>query len=130
MIERGYLYIAQPPLFKATRGKDERYIKDDAAMEEYLLDKALADAVLTYADGSTMQGPELATEAKFLREAWVNLRRLSAAGTASTGLLEQAAIAGALTADYAGTMGERAVLADRLAAISAPAERGLGCRCG
>ncbi len=44
LIERGYLYIAQPPLFKATRGKDERYIKDDAALEDYLLDKALAEA--------------------------------------------------------------------------------------
>ncbi len=41
-----------------------------------------------------------------------------------TNLLEQAAIAGALTADYAGTVGERAVLADRLAGISAPNERG------
>ena len=43
LIERGYLYIAQPPLFKATRGRDERYIKDEAALEDYLLDKALAE---------------------------------------------------------------------------------------
>ncbi len=76
LIERGYLYIAQPPLFKATRGKDERYIKDDGALEDYLLDKALAEAVLTYADGETLQGAELAAEAKFLREAWLNLRKL------------------------------------------------------
>ncbi|WP_158747180.1 DNA topoisomerase (ATP-hydrolyzing) subunit B [Acidisphaera sp. L21] len=122
LIERGYLYIAQPPLFKATRGKDERYIKDDAALEDYLLDKALAEAALTYADGSTLQGDELAVEAKFLREAWLNLRRLS--GSVPTNLLEQAAIAGALTADHAGTIGERSVLADRLANISAQAEKG------
>ena len=122
LIERGYLYIAQPPLFKATRGRDERYIKDDAALEEYLLDKALTEAVLTYADGTVLQGQELATEAKFLREAWLNLRRLSDA--VPTNLLEQAAIAGALTADHAGTVGERSVLADRLAAISLPSERG------
>ena len=122
LIERGYLYIAQPPLFKATRGRDERYIKDEASLEGYLLDKALAEAVLTYAGQDTLQGDELAGEAKFLREAWLNLRRLSSA--VPTALLEQAAIAGVLTADHAGTMGERADLADRLAAISAPSERG------
>ena len=122
LIERGFLYIAQPPLFKATRGKDERYIKDEPALEDYLLDKALAEAALTYADGTLLQGDELAGEAKFLREAWLNLRRLSS--TVPTTLLEQAAIAGALTADHAGTVGERAILADRLASISAPSERG------
>ncbi len=122
LIERGYLYIAQPPLFKATRGKDERYIKDDAALEDYLLDKALSEAVLTYADGTVLQGDDLAGEAKFLREAWLNLRRLSS--TVPTNLLEQAAIAGTLTSDHAGTVGERSVLADRLAGISAPNERG------
>ena len=122
LIERGYLYIAQPPLFKATRGKDERYIKDEGALEDYLLDKALSEAVLTYANGETFQGAELGAEAKFLREAWLNLRKLSS--TVPTNLLEQAAIAGALTADYAGTVGERAVLADRLAGISAQNERG------
>ena len=122
LIDRGFLYIAQPPLFKATRGRDERYIKDDASLEEYLLDKALAEATLTYAGGTVLQSDELAAEARLLREAWLNLRRLSA--TVPTALLEQAAIAGVLTADYAGTVGARQVLADRLAAISAPSERG------
>ena len=122
LIDRGFLYIAQPPLFKATRGRDERYIKDDATLEEYLLDKALAEAVLSYADGSVLQGESLTSEARLLREAWLSLRRLSA--NVPTSLLEQAAIAGVLTADYAGTMGARQVLADRLAAISAPSERG------
>ena len=122
LIDRGFLYIAQPPLFKATRGRDERYIKDDATLEEYLLDKALAEAVLSYADGSVLQGESLTSEARLLREAWLSLRRLSA--NVPTSLLEQAAIAGVLTADYAGTVGARQVLADRLAAISAPSERG------
>ena len=122
LIERGYLYIAQPPLFKATRGKDERYIKDEASLEDYLVDKSLSEAVLTYPDGTVLQGPDLATEAKFLREAWLNLRRLST--TVPTNLLEQAAIAGALTADFAATVAQRSVLAGRLADISAPNERG------
>ena len=122
LIERGYLYIAQPPLFKATRGKEERYIKDEAALEDYLIDKALAEATLTYADGTALQGAELAVEAKFLREAWLNLRKLSSG--IPTILLEQAAIAGALTSDFASTGEERSILAQRLAGISAPNERG------
>jgi DNA gyrase subunit B len=51
LIERGYLYIAQPPLFKVKRGKSERYIKDEAALHEYLLDQALG-SVQVFAAGS------------------------------------------------------------------------------
>ena len=50
LIERGYLYIAQPPLFKLKRGKSERYIKDERALEEYLLDQALSGAQVQPSD--------------------------------------------------------------------------------
>ncbi|MGH0029160.1 MAG: DNA topoisomerase (ATP-hydrolyzing) subunit B [Myxococcota bacterium] len=52
LIERGYLYIAQPPLFKVKKGKSERYIKDERALEEHLLDLALSGAQVTAAGGS------------------------------------------------------------------------------
>ncbi len=59
LIERGFLYIAQPPLYRAKRGNDERYLKDDAALERFLLDKALAEARLSYADGRVLEGEAL-----------------------------------------------------------------------
>src|SRR4249920_3707932 len=55
LIDRGHLYIAQPPLYKVARGKSEQYLKDDPALERFLLDKVLAEALLTYADGTVHQ---------------------------------------------------------------------------
>jgi DNA gyrase subunit B len=49
LIERGYLYIAQPPLFKVKRGRTERYVKDERALEEYLLDLALTSVSVSAA---------------------------------------------------------------------------------
>jgi DNA gyrase subunit B len=52
LVERGYLYVAQPPLFKAKRGKTSRYLKDEAALEDYLFGLALDGAVVACGDGS------------------------------------------------------------------------------
>ncbi len=122
MIERGHLYIAQPPLYRAKRGNDERYLKNDRALEDFLLDKALAEARLHYADGRHFEGDELAGEAAWLREAAGNLRRLAV--SVPTWLLEQVAIAGALSPDPARVMAVSNELSRRLDAISAPQERG------
>ena len=122
LIERGHLYIAQPPLYRAKRGSDERYLKDDAALERFLLDKVLGEARLSYADGRVLQGPELAEEAAWLREASVRLRRLSS--IIPVALLEQAAIAGAVTPDVERATAAAQILVRRLDAVSLPAERG------
>ena len=121
LIDRGHLYIAQPPLYRAKRGNDERYLKNDQALEDYLLDKALAEARLTYADGRVFAGDEMAGELAWLREAAGNLRRLSA--SVPTTLLEQAAIVGALTSDAGKATAASGDLVQRLNAVSHPAER-------
>jgi len=121
LIERGHLYIAQPPLYRAKRGGDERYLKNDAALEDYLLDKALAEARLAYADGRVFAGADMAGELAWLREAAGHLRRLST--TVPTSLLEQAAIAGALTQNPDQATAVSGELVQRLNAVSQPAER-------
>ncbi|AHJ62084.1 DNA gyrase subunit B [Granulibacter bethesdensis] len=120
LFTNGHLYIAQPPLFKATRGKDERYLKDERALEEYLLSKALNEAQLTLADGRVFAGDELAEEVNHLRDVAARMRRL--AGSIPLALLEQAVVAGALRPDA--TPDTLQTLSARLNAISPASERG------
>jgi len=56
LIESGYLYIAQPPLYKVTRGKSEQYLKDERALEDYLIDTGLDDCVFRLASGEDRKG--------------------------------------------------------------------------
>jgi DNA gyrase subunit B len=122
LIERGHLYIAQPPLYRAKRGSDERYLKDDGALEVFLLDKALNDARLTYANGDVLEADELRKEVRLLREATLSLRRLSAA--IPVAFLEQAAIAGVLSPNIDQALAAAPGLAARLNAVSLPTEQG------
>ena len=123
LIERGHLYIAQPPLYRAKRGNDERYLKDDRALDSYLLDKALHNASLTLADGARLEGQDLATEAYFLRDVHTNLRGLGGIQM-PLALLEQAAVAGVLGTDYTVSQTRAQDFQARLNAVSLPAERG------
>ena len=59
LIERGHLYIAQPPLYKVTRGKSMQYLKDEHALENFLIEGGLEDARLELANGEVRSGPDL-----------------------------------------------------------------------
>jgi len=59
LIERGHVYIAQPPLFKVKKGKSEQYIKDEREMAQFLLKKATDSLVVQTASGKTLSGREL-----------------------------------------------------------------------
>ena len=125
LIERGHLYIAQPPLYRAKRGNEERYLKDDAALDDYLLDKALLETRLRYApsfnDGHEYAGEEMRAELAWLREAFGRVQGLAV--TAPSWIIEQAAVAGALLPDPAAATQRCADLVNRLNAASAPTER-------
>ncbi|MGW8248498.1 MAG: DNA topoisomerase (ATP-hydrolyzing) subunit B [Acidiferrobacterales bacterium] len=77
LLERGHIYIAQPPLYKLKRGKKERYIKDDAELEDYLLTEALDGAEMAPSKGAGLAGPELADLSRHYLNVRANIERLS-----------------------------------------------------
>lgn len=75
LVERGHIYIAQPPLYKIKQGKEERYLKDDHEMKSYMLRSALANAELYPTVGSvalTLEGLESLSKEYFLAEAIID----------------------------------------------------------
>ncbi len=125
LIERGYLYIAQPPLYKVKRGQSEQYLKDERAREEYLVDNGVDGASLRLAGGEVRAGQDLRAlidEARLVRQTLAMLH-----SRYDRAVVEQAAIAGALNPQAA--LGEDAGalavdVARRLDAIADETERG------
>src|SRR5712692_3095515 len=70
LIDRGHLFIAQPPLYKVARGKSEQYLKDERALENYLIDAGVDEAVLQLHSGEHRAGEDLrrlVEEARIIR---------------------------------------------------------------
>jgi DNA gyrase subunit B len=126
LIERGHLYIAQPPLYKVKRGQSEQYLKDERAKEDYLIENGLDGASLRVHNGEVRAASDLRSlieEARIIRQVMQQLHsrydRVS---------VEQTALAGGLKA--ISSLGETEaaalanVIATRLDLLSEETERG------
>ncbi|SFC30572.1 DNA topoisomerase (ATP-hydrolyzing) subunit B [Collimonas sp. OK412] len=90
LVERGHIYIAQPPLYKVKHGKDERYLKDDAEEVSYMMQVALNDAALIPSEGAQpISGPALAELVRQYNMANAIITRLTRAvdGAALTSIM-------------------------------------------
>ena len=127
LLERGYLYIAQPPLYRVKRGNEETYLKDDRALERFLIEEGTKGAVLTLASGAQIAGVDLSGQAERARQAKQLIEPL-ARRLGSPVVVEQAAVAGALgtglLSDPATAEATATYLAGRLDALSEEHERG------
>ena len=92
LIEKGYLYIAQPPLYRAAKGKSSRYLKDDAEYQTFLVDEGANDAELDLSSGERITGQDLIARVNDARNAKALIDRLAARAPAFA--IEQAALAG------------------------------------
>ncbi|MGF1445725.1 MAG: DNA topoisomerase (ATP-hydrolyzing) subunit B [Pikeienuella sp.] len=118
LIEGGFLYIAQPPLYKVSRGKSVRYCKDERDKEDYLIGEGIDGSLLRLADGAEILGPDLQ---RLVNQARL-LRRILAKFPTSIPrlLLEQAAIEGALNPDM---LSRPALAQETASAIAARLDR-------
>ncbi|MGP9803489.1 DNA topoisomerase (ATP-hydrolyzing) subunit B [Paracoccus sp. NSM] len=124
LIEAGHLYIAQPPLYKVGRGRSEVYLKNEAALEDYLVQQGVEGASLRLASGEEITGNDLA---RVVDEARTARRYLRAYPTHyPPHITEQAAIAGALVPGRvdADAQDVADAVAARLDLIAAEYERG------
>jgi DNA gyrase subunit B len=126
VVEGGYLYIAQPPLYKVTRGKSSQYLKDEAAFEDYLIDSGLDEASLTLGGGEVRAGQDLRAT---IDDALAVRQLINGLHTRyNRAVVEQAAIAGGLNPALfddlgrAGAMAQK--IAERLDLIAEDTERG------
>jgi DNA gyrase subunit B len=126
IIERGHIFIAQPPLFKVARGKSETYIKNERALDDYLVAAGLEDSLLTLGNGEICGGADLAAIVEEARQVKNLVNAVHS--RYSPVVVEQAAIAGALNAETikepARAQELAAKIARRLDAIADDIERG------
>jgi DNA gyrase subunit B len=126
LIERGHVFIAQPPLYKASRGKSERYLKDEDSLQDYLVEEGLSGAAFTLHTGETLAGPDLTGLIDSARHAVTALNGFPRHYPRF--VLEQAAIAGAMNPDVLSDPGKASeaahYIAQRLDSLSEEYERG------
>jgi DNA gyrase subunit B len=126
LIDRGHLYIAQPPLYKVARGKSEQYLKDERALEDYLITTGLQDAVFKLHSGEERAGVDLhdlVEQARVIRNVLAGIH-----SRYNRQVVEQAAILGVLDASIFGDPVKAAAaapyIARRLDVLAGETERG------
>jgi DNA gyrase subunit B len=126
LIKRGHIFIAQPPLYKVSRAKSEQYLKDERALEDYLITAGLDDAVLRLASGEERSRADLrklTDDARLIRSILGGLH-----SRYNRKVIEQAAIAGVLNPGVTSDAKKGAAAADyiakRLDALEEETERG------
>ena len=126
LIERGHLYIAQPPLYKIARGKSEQYLKDERALEDYLIATGIEEAVLRLSNGEELAGADLhklVEDSRTIRGLLGGLH-----SRYNRKVIEQASIAGVLrpevTGDPAAAAAAATYIAKRMDALADETERG------
>jgi len=126
LIERGHLFIAQPPLYKATRGRSERYLKDEAELDDYLVSEGSEGLGITLHTGETIAGADARNVIEKARAAVAALKGFPQHFPRF--VLEQAAIAGALNPEILNDRDKAAAaagyIARRLDSLSDEIERG------
>ncbi len=126
LIERGHLYIAQPPLYKIARGKSEQYLKDERALEDYLITTGIEEAVLRLSNGEELAGADLhklVEDSRTIRGLLGGLH-----SRYNRKVIEQASIAGVLRPEVTGEPAAAAAaatyIAKRMDALADETERG------
>ena len=127
LIERGYLYIAQPPLYRAKRGNSGVYLKDDPGLESYLIRQGAKDATLVLSDDSEIAGEDLFSVVEEAQSA-AKLMEPLIRKVGDRNVVEQTAIAGALNPDVLSDPEKSAAAAELIArqldALADPLARG------
>ena len=98
LIDAGFLYIAQPPLFRAKKGSSEVYLKDENSLNDYLISAGVKDSRLIMGDGNTIVGRDLEQIVKFSLNLSKKIEAISPL-VGSAEITEQAAIAGVLNSN-------------------------------
>ena len=126
IIDHGHLYIAQPPLYKVVRGRSEQYLKDERALEDYLIATGLDECIFKPASGDDRAGRDLLSlveDARIIRHVLRNLH-----SRYNRTVVEQAAIAGVLRSEIFGDAATATAAAEyiarRLDALADEVERG------
>ena len=128
LIKAGYLYIAQPPLYKVTKGKSEVYLKDDLALQNYLIDMGIEDSTLNINNGTIVAGSDLQRIVILIKKIKKIIDNFPS--NIPNFIFEQVAMAGALSIEILenDTINAENNISKRLDYISSEYEKGWVCK--